>query len=79
MNGAMSADMSAMMTVNTTTAAGHTGEDPPLLTTAEDRTGHDHALAPTPLVITEVKCDSIPEDDVDDGVLLADVDVFLVA
>ncbi len=29
-----------------------TGEDPPLLTTAEDRTGHDHALAPTPLVST---------------------------
>ncbi len=23
-----------------------------------------------------MKCDSIPEDDVDDGVILADVDVF---
>lgn len=29
-----------------------TGEDPPLPTTAEDHTGQDHALAPTPLVST---------------------------
>lgn len=57
MNEATSVDMIAMMTATTTTA-GHTGEDPHLLITAEDRTGQDHALAPTPLVITEVKFDS---------------------
>lgn len=50
----MSVDMIAMMIVTTTTA----GEDPPLPTTAEDHTGQDHALAPTPLAITEVKFDS---------------------
>lgn len=53
----MSVDMIAMMIVTTTTA-GRTGEDPPLPTTAEDHTGQDHALAPTPLAITEVKFDS---------------------
>ncbi|KTF87320.1 hypothetical protein cypCar_00013658, partial [Cyprinus carpio] len=35
-----------------------TGEDPLLPTSAEDHTGQDQALAPTPLVITEVKFDS---------------------
>lgn len=57
MNEAMSVDMIAMTTVTTTTA-GHTGEGPPLPTMAEDHTGQGHALAPTPLVITEVKFDS---------------------
>lgn len=48
---AMNGDMIAMKKETTTT----TGEDPRLLTTAEDHTGQDHALAPTLLVITEVQ------------------------
>lgn len=59
---ATSVDMIVMMTVTTTTTTtttGHTGEDPLLPTTAEeDHTGHDHALVPTLLVITEVKFNS---------------------
>lgn len=58
---ATSVDMIVMMTVTTTTTTttGHTGEDPLLpITAEEDHTGHGHALAPTPLAITEVKFDS---------------------
>lgn len=56
---ATSVDMIVMMTVTTTTTTTTTGEDPLLPTTAEeDHTGHDHALVPTLLVITEVKFNS---------------------
>lgn len=65
----MNVDMIAMKKETTTT----TGEDPRLLTTAEDRTGQDHALALTLLVIIEVKFSSSLEDDYN---IVDDVDVY---